>query len=104
MDPPRSDIAKTYIPGDDCLEPGVPYMSGRWEEIRTRVQPCTEYASGIVALPFHGGTADEFARAVAEAAGRLDAGFAFLFHSLSAFRTEALAAALAKHAPDLPHA
>jgi hypothetical protein len=79
-------------------------MSGYWEEVPTRVQPCTEYASGIVALPFHGGTADEFARAVAATAEARDAGFAFLFHSLAAFRTEALAAALAKHAPDLPHA
>jgi hypothetical protein len=72
------------------------------EETRTRA--CTEYASGIAALPFSGGGAEEFARAVAEEAERRDAGFAFLFHSLSAFNTQALAAALAKHAPDLPHA
>jgi hypothetical protein len=74
------------------------------EETRTRVQPCTEYASGIAALPFNGGTAEEFVLAVAEEAERRDAGFAFLFHSLSAFDTQALADALAKHAPGLPHA
>ena len=56
----------------------------------------TEYRSGIVALPFEGGSADAFVRAVASEAGRRDAGFAFLFHSLSAFDTPDLAAALAR--------
>src|SRR4029079_13858045 len=60
--------------------------------------------SGIAALPFAGGTAEDFAAAVADEARRRDAGFAFLFHSLSAFDTATLAAALAKHAPALPHA
>jgi len=64
----------------------------------------TDYQSGIVALAFEGGSADAFARAVAAEAARGDAGFAFLFHSLSAFETRALAEALARHAPHLQHA
>ena len=64
----------------------------------------TDYQSGIVALAFEGGSADAFARAVAAEAARCDAGFAFLFHSLSAFETRALAEALARHAPHLQHA
>jgi hypothetical protein len=74
------------------------------EERPHPVHACTEYASGIAALPFAGGTADEFVRIVAEEARARDAGFALLFHSLLAFDTRALAAALAEHAPGLPHA
>jgi hypothetical protein len=68
------------------------------------VHPCTEYASGIVALPFSGGNADEFAQLLAVEARRRDVGFGFLFHSLTAFGTRDLATALARHAPGLPHA
>lgn len=82
---------------------GTLYTSGPRRNVET-VHPCTVYASGIAALPFSGGTADEFAHAVAEEARRRDAGFAFLFHSLTAFSTAELAAALARHVPDLPHA
>jgi hypothetical protein len=64
----------------------------------------TEYQSGIVALPSEGGSADQFVRTVAAEAGRREAGFAFLFHSLSAFDTPALAESLAHHAPHLKHA
>lgn len=64
----------------------------------------TEYRSGIVALPFEGGSADDFVCAVAAEARRQDACFAFLFHSLSAFSTHELAEALARRAPELPHA
>lgn len=65
---------------------------------------CTEYGCGIVALPFAGGTVGEFAEAVATEARRREAGFAFLFHSLCAFDTEALAAAMREQAPDLAYA
>ena len=64
----------------------------------------TQYACGIVAIPFAQGGADEFARRVAAEAARQDAVFALLFHSLSAFHTDALAAAMREHAPGLPHA
>lgn len=63
-----------------------------------------EYACGIVAIPFVEGPADAFAAAVAIEAGKHDAGFAFLFHSLSAFDTKALAAAMEEHAPGLSYA
>ena len=65
---------------------------------------CAEYACGIAAVSFAGGTADEFAAAVAEAAKKHRSSFAFLFHSLLAFETEALAAAMERHAPALAHA
>ena len=68
------------------------------------MRSCAEYACGIAAVPFAGGTVDAFAAAVAEEARRHEAGFAFLFHSLSAFDTKALAVAIHKHAPGLPHA
>jgi hypothetical protein len=74
------------------------------EERSSQVPSCTEYESGIVALPFAGGSADTFARTIAAAAPLHNAGFVFLFHSLSAFETSELAAALSRHAPELPHA
>jgi hypothetical protein len=68
------------------------------------VHSCAEYACGIAAVSFAGGTADEFAAAVAAAAEKHGSGFAFLFHSLLAFETKALAAAMEEHAPGLAHA
>ncbi len=64
----------------------------------------TEYACGIVAIPFTEGSADEFAAIIAKEAAKRPKSFAFLFHSLSAFDTKSLAAAMHRHAPDLPHA
>ena len=58
----------------------------------------------MAAVSFAGGTADEFAAAVAEAAEKHGSGFAFLFHSLLAFETKALAAAMQEYAPGLAHA
>ena len=65
---------------------------------------CTEYACGIVAVAQSSGTADDFAQAIARMARAHDCGFAYLFHSLTAFDTHALAAAIRMHAPGLAHA
>lgn len=48
--------------------------------------------------------ADEFARAVAEEAAAIDAGFALLFFSQQVMDAESLSAALKLHAPGLAHA
>jgi hypothetical protein len=68
------------------------------------VYSVTEYASGVAAIAFADGGAEDFASIVAGEALARDAGFAFLFHSLSAFDTGALADAIMRHAPALPHA
>jgi hypothetical protein len=64
----------------------------------------TQYDCGIVALTAPGIGADGLARLVAEEAERHGAGFAFTFHSPSLFTSEAFAAAMREHAPDLAHA
>lgn len=64
----------------------------------------TQYDCGIVAVPFAEGSADDFARKVAAETAGNGCAFALLFHSLSAFPTDALAIAMRKHAPGLAHA
>jgi hypothetical protein len=68
------------------------------------VHSCTEYACGIVAVAQSNGTAEDFVQAIAPIARANDCGFAYLFHSLTAFDTHALAAAIRTHAPGLAHA
>lgn len=60
-----------------------------------------QYACGIVALTACGSGADEFARAVAEAATSTGSCFAYVFFSLAAFEPQMLSAALVRHAPRL---
>jgi len=99
-------IAKSPLGSDDSRMPArqMNRMSTASEERPKQVHSCTEYASGVVAVAFGEGTADDFASIVASEARAHDAGFALLFHSLLAFDTTALAAAMEKHAPGLPHA
>lgn len=93
-------IAKSRVPDNDALKgPG-----GETGGALASLFAPAEYACGIVAVPFSEGTLEEFATSVATEAERHDAGFAFFFHSLSAFATRDLAQAIARHAPDLPHA
>jgi hypothetical protein len=85
-------------------QPGNPIYVRGFGGTTVQVGSQAEYASGIAAVPFSGGSADQFAASVASEAARLGSGFAFLFHSLSAFDTSTLAAALSRHAPELRHA
>jgi hypothetical protein len=64
----------------------------------------TQYDCGIVALTAPGIGADGFARMLAGEAERREAGFAFIFHSPSLFTSDAIEAAMRKHAPGLAHA
>jgi hypothetical protein len=64
----------------------------------------TVYDCGAVALAAPGTDPDTFARQVAEAAERHQAAFALIFHSPSLFPSDAVAAAMARHAPWLRHA
>ncbi len=64
----------------------------------------TSYACGLSALTSDIADADEFARAVAEEAAAINAGFALLFFSQQVMDAESLSAALKIHAPSLAHA
>lgn len=64
----------------------------------------TEYACGISVVTQSGGTAEDFASAVGREALERATGFALLFHSIAVFDTNALATALARHAPGLAYA
>ncbi len=97
-------IAKSRVPDNDMLKVSAQAPGGETGGALASLFAPAEYACGIVAVPFSEGTVEEFAAAVAAAAERHDAGFAFLFHSLSAFETKALAQAISRHAPSLPHA
>ena len=101
-----ANIAKSSACGDDGAYRRTIYKPEEWllEERSGKLILQAEYACGIVAIPFADGPADKFAAAVVEEAGRHDAGFAFLFHSLSAFDTKSLAAAMERHAPGLSYA
>ncbi|SFT77703.1 Uncharacterized conserved protein, contains FIST_N domain [Mesorhizobium sp. YR577] len=64
----------------------------------------TSYACGLSALTSDMADADEFARAVAEEAAAINAGFALFFFSQQLMDAESLSAALKLHAPGLAHA
>lgn len=64
----------------------------------------TSYACGLSALTSDQADADEFARAVADEASTIEAGFALFFFSQSVMSAQALSDALKRHAPELAHA
>jgi hypothetical protein len=64
----------------------------------------TSYACGLTALATDLSDADAFARAVADEAAAIDAGFALFFFSQALLEAGTLAAALKKHAPGLAYA
>ena len=64
----------------------------------------TSYACGGATLTSDDPDADEFARAIADEAAAIDAGFALVFFSQSLLDAHLLAAALRLHAPSLAHA